>query len=373
MKVAILTLPLHKNYGGILQAYALSRVLRSMGHETVVLNRDEDTIYDLGRMPKLYAKRIVKKIIGRKCERLFEEHCEARERPVVRAELLRFVNDKITLRQCERLTPACVADVDAVVVGSDQVWRKVYFKRMWKSGIDDAFGAFVPSDMKLVAYAPSFGTDVWEYDVDETRKCAEAAKRFVAMSVREDSGTRLCAEHLGVQAATVLDPTMLLTREDYCNLIDEADTVAPTGGVFNYILDPTPDKERLVKKICTLTGSAAYGIRLSSRDYHLPPVERRLPSVEQWLRSFRDARFVVTDSFHACVFSILFGKPFVAAGNSVRGNSRFESLLERFGLSDRLVTEMPDNMSLDIDYEHVGNLLAAEREKSLAFLRKIET
>ncbi len=371
MKVAILTLPLHKNYGGILQAYALERVLRSSGHEPVVLNRHEDIVQSPGRMPILYAKRIVKKMIGRRCERLFEEHCEARERAVVRSELIRFINDNITLRDCGRLTPECVADVDAVVVGSDQVWRKVYFTRMWHRGIEDAFGRFVSDGKRLLAYAPSFGTDEWEYNQRETAGCADLARRFVAISVREESGVELCRQHLDVAAETVLDPTMLLTREDYCALIDAAHTTPPDGGVFNYILDPTQTKEEVVAKVCALTGCKAYGIRLSSRDYHLPPAERRLPSIEQWLRSFRDARFVVTDSFHATVFAILFGKPFVALGNSVRGNSRFESLLRRFGLSDRLVTGVPRELPLTLDTEAVGKLLAAEREKSLAFLRKI--
>ena len=100
------------------------------------------------------------------------------------------------------------------------------------------------------------------------------------------------------------------------------------------------------------------------------PLETRVqPPVEQWLRSFRDAEYVVTDSFHACIFSILFRKPFVAIGNPKRGMSRFRSLLGMFGLADRLVLSPEDSFSdADIDYDKVYRRLETLRGKSLAFL-----
>lgn len=94
------------------------------------------------------------------------------------------------------------------------------------------------------------------------------------------------------------------------------------------------------------------------------------PSVEKWLRAFMDARFVITDSFHACVFSILFHKPFIVMGNEYRGNTRFDSLLNMFGLTDRLVTDG------QVRPEHFEPLPASVyhkldewRQSSLAFLK----
>lgn len=373
MNVAILTLPLYANYGGILQAFALSRVIEGMGHKPIVLYTNQDIFPQPLRIPIMTAKRIVKKMLGHKCERVFEEYISAKERPVVRAEVNRFINQYIPLRVCKRLSDRCIADVNVVVVGSDQVWRKPYFEHNWRTGIKNAFGAFVPENIKLMAYAASFGTDDWEYTYEDTKLCALQAKRFVALSSREESGVRLLNDKLGVVAECVLDPTMLLTRDDYNILIEASETEVPNGDVFNYILDSSPEKQRIIDNICERVGGKAYGIRLSSADYHLPVSERKLPSVEQWLRSIRDAKVVVTDSFHACVFSIIFGKPFIVTGNQYRGNSRFETLLNRFGLMSQMVADINGEVSLDIDYDKVYERLEIQRSDSRFFLSALNS
>ena len=94
-----------------------------------------------------------------------------------------------------------------------------------------------------------------------------------------------------------------------------------------------------------------------------------MPSVEIWLVALRDADFVVTDSFHACVFSILFQKQFVVIGNQFRGSTRMQSLLEMFGLSSRLVDNIEEAQRLDeIDYNAISERLSLMREKSTSFL-----
>lgn len=85
--------------------------------------------------------------------------------------------------------------------------------------------------------------------------------------------------------------------------------------------------------------------------------------------AFRDAKFIVTDSFHACVFSILFQKQFVAIGNQFRGSTRMQSLLEMFGLQERMVNTIDDIKSMKvIDYEQVSKTLCSLKQKSVAFL-----
>ena len=103
-----------------------------------------------------------------------------------------------------------------------------------------------------------------------------------------------------------------------------------------------------------------------------PLAERVQPPVEQWLRGFYDAEFVVTDSFHACVFSILFHKPFIVVGNARRGMSRFKSLLSIFALGDRLVMDVTQFFHCSvIDWEQVDSLLAYERKRTCQFFDKI--
>ena len=106
-------------------------------------------------------------------------------------------------------------------------------------------------------------------------------------------------------------------------------------------------------------------------DKSQPLSERIQPPVEQWLRGFYDARFVFTDSFHACAFAINFNKPFFVFGNKKRGMSRFESLLNTFGLTNRLVqskSEVEKSTCQEIDWNSVNNKLIQNREKSLSFV-----
>ena len=92
--------------------------------------------------------------------------------------------------------------------------------------------------------------------------------------------------------------------------------------------------------------------------------------MENWLRGFRDAEYVITDSFHACVFSIIYNKPFLCIGNGFRGMARFNTLLGQFGLMDRLVSIDSDHIpSSDIDWTTVNAVLEEKRRKSLGFLR----
>lgn len=102
-----------------------------------------------------------------------------------------------------------------------------------------------------------------------------------------------------------------------------------------------------------------------------PLQERIQPSVEQWLRGFYDAEFVVTDSFHACVFSILFNKPFIAIENEDRGTSRFTSLLSMFGLKDRLITDGTTFRFNEGNDANANKKLYSLRQKSMGFITKV--
>ena len=168
------------------------------------------------------------------------------------------------------------------------------------------------------------------------------AKEFNAISVREDTAVNLCLKYLSVNAEHVLDPTMLLSRQDYIDLIQNAKVPNNSGSLFAYVLDKTSSKMSLINQIAEDRRMKPYFIDYLSLDFSKPIEQRIVPPVETWLRSFYDAEFVVTDSFHGCVFSIIFGKPFVALGNPDRGMSRFISLLKTFGLDDHLVMSVKD-------------------------------
>lgn len=367
MKIAILTLPLHTNYGGILQAYALQTVLEKMGHEVCLIEKRRKPLrLPLWKAPLSYGKRIVKNLTGHPFPIFYEQKIN-REEPIIRQNTDKFINKYIKRRIVDDYSDIQEKDFDAFVVGSDQVWRPKYFHE-----IEHAFLDFTEGwNVKRVAYAASFGTDAWEYTPKQTKRCRELIKNFDAVSVRESSGVYLCRKYLGVDAAHVLDPTMLLSIDDYYNLGESANIHNNKEILFNYILDETSDKRDLIHRISAEKGLTPFHICIN-RDFNVPVKKRIQPPLKQWLRGFIDAKFVVTDSFHACVFSIIFHKPFLAVGNSNRGLSRFTNLLNLFGLGDRLLVKSNiGSENNDINWTNVDNILLNYKEKSHLFLTKI--
>jgi hypothetical protein len=370
MKIGILTLPLHINYGGILQAYALQTILKRMGHEVSIIEEIEKPItIPLQRAPLVYGKRLIKNILGDKFPIFYEQKLN-KEWPIIRQLTDKFIDKYIHLAKYKSFKCIKEAEYDAIIVGSDQIWRPKYFG---EKKIYNAYLLFTEKwKIKRIAYAASFGTDNWEYTLAQTKHCKELVKLFDAVSVREDSGVFLCKKYFGINATHVLDPTLLLTQEDYTSLLKNTTTPENKGKILNYILDESPYKETLSNSIAKKRGLTSFRINPNATNPHLPLEERIQPSVEQWLRGFNDAELVITDSFHACVFSILFKKQFVVFGNKKRGMSRFTSLLKLFNLEDRMIESIEQFEKLQtIDYNSVHIKLEQLRQDSLNYLKNI--
>lgn len=370
MRIAIITLPLHGNYGGILQNYALQTVLKRMGHtvETVVF--PWELKQPLWRKPLAYGKRFIKKFVFRKNVHIFYEQWYNATQPLLLRNVWKFVDNQIVTRTVSRFTNIHEGDYDAFVVGSDQIWRPIYSYKP----ITDAYLSFAKDwkDVRRIAYAISFGTAEWEYTPGQTAQCAALVRLFDGVSVREDSAVKLCKEHLHCEAVYVLDPTLLLSAEDYVALFSDKLSEPSRGQLLTYILDETPEKNHIVQKLAGHYHYQPYRANSRFEDGDAPLEERVQPSVEQWLKDFYDAKFVVTDSFHATVFSILFGKPFIVIANKARGLSRIESLLKMFGLEKHVVygeAELDVSLDYTLNRQQLQARLQTWREESLGFLR----
>lgn len=371
MKIGILTLPLHTNYGGILQAYALQTVLERMGHEVVVFDKIlPEPSLPLWKCPFVYSKRLVNKLLGRKDNIVFLEKYVSKIKPIIQQNTNKFIKNYIHRVSFKTFAKIPNANTfNAIIVGSDQVWRPIYFG---EDHVDDAFLAFARGwNIKRIAYAASFGVDKWEYSPLQTETCKSLLHNFDAVSVREESGVKLCREFFECKAQLVLDPTMLLDKSDYVKIIKTSNVPKSKGNLLVYILDETPDKTELIKKIADKYNLKPFRVGSNTEKIHAPLNERIQPPVEEWLRGFYDAEFVITDSFHACVFAILFEKQFVVIGNKKRGMSRFISLLSLFGLENRLIGENLNVSAVDyIDFTLLRNRLAELKEKAMSFLYK---
>lgn len=376
MKISILTLPLEENFGGgLLQAYALQTVLRRLGHEVRIVNRCRRRFNPRPALSCI--KRALNRFASRE-EIIVRIYPTKKERKIISQHTTCFINEH--LHMTEKIYTSNAMRVlkkqgfDMYIVGSDQVWRPSF-----TPDINDYFLAFLKKSgvEKRVAYAASFGVDKYMFTPKQTEKFRELIKLFDALSVREDSAVNLMRENFGVLAELVLDPTFLLTKKDYLNLaqIDEPDS--RKGLLMTYVLDNTAEKNGIIEKIAADTKLLPRNVL---QQHKFSEVGRRgierciFTSVKDWIIGFNDADFIITDSYHGTIFSIIFNKQFIAIGNRDRGLSRFESLLNMFDLKDRLIVQPgdyhPGLCERQIDYSKVNQFMEAAQKRSYDFLKK---
>ena len=372
MKIGILSLVLHTNYGGILQSYALQTILERMGHTVIVLDKDRDTHRSVFRQCLTLGNYILSKYLFKKNVEYYNPRKLDRERKEREQNTRAFINKYIHRRVVRNIQSGILKDVEAIVVGSDQVWRPKYFEAQWKTGIEQAFLKFASSyQIKRIAYAPSFGTETWEFSDEKTNICSELFQVFDAVSVRESSAIELCHNKLcRNDVIQTLDPTLLLSKEDYELLIERANVQKSPGNLLCYILDNSSEKQELIKRIAKERHLVPFHTNSKIGNPDAPQKDRIQPPVEQWIRGFMDANFVVTDSFHACVFSIIFKKPFVVIANEDRGTARYKSLFSMLSLENHLLNsayQYDSSQAYTIE-EKTINILETLKSSSMAFL-----
>lgn len=330
MRIGILTQPLVGNYGGVLQNWALQRTLKELGHEPVTI--DVLPLPGVGRFILSTVKSLILWFIPSRRRKFM---CWSYKRHPLFKD---FINKRIAktgIQGCYSMKTVNEYDLEALVVGSDQIWRPMYSARV----LPDMFLRFACKfNGKKIAYAASFGVDKWEFTQKQHSICAPLAQRFDAVSVREKSGVALCKKYLGVDAVLVLDPTLLVKKEAYAELCVNVPE-SSEHFLAAYVLDVSEEIDRVIAEeaerhsLSVCRYSADKGAELT---------------VEEWIAIFRDASFIVTDSFHGTVFSIIFEKPFRCVMNDARGSDRFTDLLDKY---------------------HSGTL-REWRMKSIAFLRE---
>lgn len=371
MKIGILTQPLQSNYGGLLQNYALQQTLVKAGHEVETIDWEggsglRETLYRI----KI---RVLHALFTNRYPPLKYKPNE-KELTIIQRNTNYFINTYINHTEAvhsyeEFVKQASKGKYDAYVVGSDQCWRPCY-----NAFLPSMFLDFVQDkQVKRIAYAASFGTDNWEFTPQQTGVCSALAKKFNLVTVREDSGIMLCQKHLGVDATHVLDPTMLLTKEDYIRLIEAEKEPKAEGTLFNYILDPDERKSAFIQRVAEEKNLKSFQVlpKCQAENRTKEDIKKHIedcvfPGVTTWLRAFMDAEMTIVDSFHGMVFSIIFNKPFWAIGNVSRGMSRFTSLLKMFHLEDRLLDadHLDDvDFAKPIDWTMVNGILEEKRRE----------
>ena len=315
MKIFIVTMPLLNNYGGLLQNFALQNILIKLGHQVETIDYIRNPSSSFGRCLLSWIKSSVLYFIPSKKRGFVKFKNIGVRRSFSNSFIKTYIRTSSTTIQYSRKLIKGNSKI-ALVVGSDQVWRPKY-----NYCIEDMYLKFAKNlAVRRIAYAASFGVDNWEYSSKLTKVCSSFAKKFDAISVREKSGIKLCNDYLGVDATWVLDPTLLLTKEDYLPICSNV-PVCTERFLAVYILDEN-------EEVSTICEKEARTRKLVVKKFYAG--SKSTLTVPEWLAMFRDASYVVTDSFHGTIFSIIFGKEFKCIYNKNRGSARFESLVNLY-------------------------------------------
>ena len=275
--------------------------------------------------------------------------------------------DDCALRQPQRNRPQGQSHHDAFVCGSDVIWRPLINGGSYDGG---AFYLDFAKKYKF-SYAASFG--LAEPSEKVLSFAAPRLKELREIGVREESAVdvvRRCADR---KAEVLGDPVTLLSASDWSSL---AGVGAKKGKVFVYTTHDHPAVPSLAAKLSAVSGAEieTCNWRVKPHGLSIGEVLSPIPSLMEWIRLIRDAEYVVTNSFHATVFSLVFHKKFftVVHGDPESGvNFRMYDLLKAVGLENRIFSEAPEEPDLsEVDFDRADEYLEKLREKSLAFLKR---
>lgn len=368
MKVGILTITDGANYGNRLQNYAMQVLLEQIGITAITLTRK--TKRDLSRMDKFKddAKQLVKIAIGKKNTSIAYKKRKKRF-DTFNEHYIKFSEEVLQ----KNIAPKGLEDrFDYFICGSDQVWNTKF--PIISDDIQNYLASFARPRQKI-AYAASFGTD----DISpEYKGYFEAQLRtFKAIGVRENSGAEIVKNICNREDVTVvLDPTMMITVDEWMKIAKKPSYIEGEKFVLTYFLGGREKKlSDYIKNICIKYDAEDINLDVEFlTDDKISRTDVFCTSPNEFIWLIANAECVLTDSFHACVFSILFQKPFAVfqRRSNEKGNnmgSRIDTLLGRFDLMRYCGDiQQPDVIPSTYDFLHVKSVLNKERLESLNFL-----
>ena len=373
-KVGIITILKTNNYGAELQAYATQAILNKLGFKSEII----DYLFYKNQNHKRTRKSLPVFKLGLK-KRLVEwayplvmslNALGSRKQSGIRARRFdKFHEENTALSTVYRSMDELYAaklDYDVYMVGSDQVWNPGVYSSLLPYML-----TFAPEGKKRIAYASSFG--VSQIDKSQEWFYKKYLPHFSAIGVREKNAVDLVDKIAGCKATWVLDPTLLLTKEDWLKVAKRSYDI-PKDYILLYELTPCPYILELAKYFKERNGMDIVRIcknaSVEDRDGDILNIIDAGPA--EFIDLFVNAGMVITNSFHGTAFSINFGKDFYTIAPARKhNNSRQKSILELFGLEERLISENTPFEALsikEINYPNVKKRLDEEREKSLCFL-----
>ncbi len=348
-KVCIITMYGDWNYGNKLQNYALQEVLKKMDCDVISLkNKYQSTLYNKIKN-KYYQFRQLKKYIllsqRKKSFKLFNK------------QFMNYTDYSVTYT----LKPKKAKNFDYFVIGSDQIWN------YGEGTISDImFGMFAEKE-KNISYAASFGVET----IPEKYKniYLRGLNNIGNISVREEAGKDIIKNLINKEAKVVLDPTLLLDKNEWEKIERKVEFDTNKDYILTYFLGNLSEKKK--EEISKVAKKENLNI-ISLNDINNKEFYKMGP--REFLYLFHHAKLIFTDSFHACVFSLIYEKPFFVYErdeNVASMNSRIDTLLEMTNEKDRLIMSTEKVKDLFFcDYKVGFEYITEKRKESIHFLEE---
>ena len=333
MKVGILTFHDAHNYGAVLQAYALKKYIQKLGYEVKIINYHHETI------PDGYPKEDNEKR-WEKFNKFIKTLIDNEEKVYTKEEDL------------EQL------DIDFWICGSAQIWNTEITR-----GFNRGFFLDFKTNGKKISYAVSMG--IPELPKEYEQKFKESLEKLDEISVREESLKQYAEKFVDKKIEITLDPTLLLDVSDYEKLLVEN---SYGQYVLIYALGPDERLIKIAKKIAKEKKVEIIELNdKAKKDYFCKQISDASP--EEFLSLIKNAKAVITNSFHGTIFLFIFKKEFYTITRLNR-NSRMENILKIVGMEDRLINDISDLRKVkEQDYEKAYIRLNEEKQKSKDFLK----
>lgn len=366
-KVGVITLHNSPNYGSCLQTYATQVVLARVGADAEIIDYYRKDAIPENEVARALNGQLVKKMPIFKVPGIKQIAKIPVSRMVARrrAPLDEFRHSKLALTDRSYYSAdeldANPPVADIYCTGSDQVWNSI-----WNNGFDRAFYlSFAPEGKKKIAYAASIGKAALEdWEAEPMRK---ALSSYSCISVREQEAADLL-DSIGVHGAVpVIDPTLMLNRDDWEAIADG--WISPEPYILVYQLNRNSEFDSYVQKVAKKTGLKVMRIAYGVHEKRSGENAVICPSVGRFLSLFLGAEIVITDSFHGTAYSVNLGKKFVAISPG-RFNGRIANLLAMTGLEDHWLQSFK-NLELaeaSFNYDSVKNALDSKRREAIVFL-----
>lgn len=365
MKIGIVTWFQYHNYGSALQATALTKIIKELGHTPFIVN------YKNFKAPVfLHRKGIVEDGVERIIDRV-NNHAYHRYEQVEREKKFNcFLDDNCLFTKPVELMPELESlndELDAFVCGSDQIWAPSVFDAHY-------FLDFVRDDYKKIAYAPSVGLPTID-DINVKNRIKEYTSKIEHISTREETGSKIIEDLIGKHVETVLDPTLLVDSKDWSDMAsDYADNTKPY--ILVYMLGKNETYWKKIKSISENLNIEVKIIPVFFKDLEREGCIKDPIGPSDFLSLVKNAHEVCTDSFHGMLFSIIFKKPFFIferfkKKDKNNQNSRIFNILQLFNLEERVINGKIEASTLcrNIDYKRVYRELKKEVDKSKMFLQ----